>query len=158
MTFITHKSFYAEYFYRQMNSYEKAESVQLVFSGDNYFEILQQIIAGAKNVIHLQTYIFEEDKTGHEVAESLKNAAKRGVKIYLLADAFGSKNLSKNFIVQMKNAGIQFRFFSPLFSSEGIRFGRRLHHKIVVADKCVALVGGINITDKYHGSVKESTA
>lgn len=30
--------------------------------------------------------------------------------------------------------------------------GRRMHHKIVVADKKIALIGGINIADKYHGT------
>lgn len=33
--------------------------------------------------------------------------------------------------------------------------GRRLHHKVVVADGKTALIGGINIADKYHGTKTE---
>jgi len=55
----------------------------------------------------------------------------------------------------MQAAGIRFRFFSPLFSKEGISFGRRLHHKIAVADGKKALIGGINIADKYKGEGSE---
>jgi cardiolipin synthase len=37
------------------------------------------------------------------------------------------------------------------FSANSFYIGRRLHHKIVVADAHVLLIGGINIANKYHG-------
>ena len=37
-----------------------------------------------------------------------------------------------------------------------MRLGRRLHSKVVVADQTVALVGGINIADKYKGNAEEA--
>lgn len=135
-----------------MNQYIGAEAVRLVLSGNDYFDQLSEIISSAKEVLHIQTYIFEDDPTGNDIKEKLKAASKRGVKIFFLADAFGSKGLSKEFIQEIRSAGIKFRFFSPLFSSEGIYLGRRLHHKIVVADENAALIGGINIADKYHGT------
>ena len=50
----------------------------------------------------------------------------------------------------MIKGGIKFRKFSPLFVNHRISFGRRLHHKILLADENEALIGGINIEDKYH--------
>jgi cardiolipin synthase len=132
-----------------MTSYITAESLKLVFSGTDYFDTLCTIITNCRKVLHVQTYIFDTDATGMRVVNALKEAASRGVKIYLLPDAFGSNSFSKKAIKELKEAGIHFRFFAPLFSSESIFFGRRLHHKIVVADESVALVGGINIADKY---------
>lgn len=137
-----------------MQQYIPAESVKLVSSGDDYFNLLSDIISSAKETIHIQTYIIDEDATGKAVKEKLEAAAGRGVEIYFLADAFGSNGLSKEFIKKMRTAGIQFRLFSPIFSSEAIYLGRRLHHKIVVADKRIVLIGGINIADKYHGTEK----
>lgn len=139
-----------------MNNYYPAKSLKLVFSGSDYFETLEKIINEAKDTIHIQTYIFEIDDTGSAVLLALKNAVQRGVRIYVLADAYGSKSLSKKIISKINSDGINFRLFSPLFSSESIYVGRRLHHKIVVADKKIALVGGINIADKYHGTAIES--
>jgi len=138
-----------------MNQYVCAESAKLVFSGEDYFETLLQIIDEAQEIIHIQTYIFESDETGRKVTNALVNAYKRGVSIFVLADAFGSKSLSKDFILQLNSEGINFRLFSPLFSSESIYLGRRLHHKVVVVDKKIALIGGINISDKYHGTANE---
>src|ERR1051326_2059019 len=136
--------------------YVHAESVKLVFSGKNYFEMLEKIIDEAKETIHLQTYIFENDNTGKKIADALIRASRREVKVFVLADAFGSNSLPRKFIDNLRKEKINFRFFSPLFSSEGIFFGRRLHHKIVVADKHIALVGGINIADKYYGTQNEN--
>ncbi|MBA3971920.1 MAG: cardiolipin synthase ClsB [Bacteroidetes bacterium] len=139
-----------------MSRYYPAESAKLVFSGNDYFDILENIINEAKETIHIQTYIFEKDETGRTVIASLQKAFSRGVQIFVLADAYGSKSLTKKDIEGINANGIHFRLFSPFFSSESIYMGRRLHHKIVVIDKKVALVGGINIADKYHGSRTET--
>ena len=138
-----------------MNSYYPAESAKLAYSGNDYFDILRKIIDDSKTTIHIQTYIFELDDTGKAVLDSLQSALKRGVEVFILADAYGSKSISKKDISNINDSGIRFRLFSPLFSSESIYMGRRLHHKIVVVDKKTALVGGINIADKYHGTKNE---
>jgi cardiolipin synthase len=48
---------------------------------------------------------------------------------------------------------VEFTFAISLRSFRQTLFyiGRRLHHKIVVADAHVLLIGGINIANKYHG-------
>ncbi|MCW3086205.1 MAG: phospholipase D/Transphosphatidylase [Bacteroidetes bacterium] len=139
-----------------MNSFQSAEATTLVLSGDPFFEALDLLIAEAKEIIHIQIYIFEADKTGLAVIDALKAAVKRGVAVFVLADAYGSKSLPNSFLKEAHAAGIHFRLFSPFFSTESIYMGRRLHHKIVVADKNTAMVGGINIADKYHGTEAEA--
>jgi cardiolipin synthase A/B len=137
-----------------LKRYAEAQNIQLVFSGNNYFELLEDIIDRSKEVIHLQTYIFETDSTGTRIASALKKAAERNVKVYVLVDAFGSNSFSKQLVKDLRNGGVHFRKFSPLFSSESIYYGRRLHYKVVVADKHIALTGGINIADKYNENTK----
>ncbi|MGY8914389.1 MAG: phospholipase D-like domain-containing protein [Flavobacteriales bacterium] len=107
----------------------------------------------AEKEIHLQTYIFENDETGNSIVACLKEAAQRKVKVYLLLDAYGSAALPNSFKADLIQHGIFLRFFSPLFSLNNFYIGRRMHHKIVVADEKVALIGGINIGDKYLGTV-----
>ncbi len=138
-----------------MTAYSQAKAVKLIFSGDDFFRTLEHSIDAAKEVIHFQTYIFEQDKIGNRIADSLIRAANRGVDVFLLVDAYGSKGLSIDFIKKIQAGGINFRFFSPLFSKESIYMGRRLHHKVVVVDRFAAIVGGINVGDRYHGSDKE---
>ncbi|HSN49062.1 MAG TPA: phospholipase D-like domain-containing protein [Flavobacterium sp.] len=126
--------------------------MELVYGGKDYFARLERIILESKSEIHIQTYIFEYDGIGHKIIAALKEAARRNVKIYILLDGFGSFSFPKNVVKDLRQNGISIRLFSPLFSSNSLYLGRRLHHKVVVADKKTALIGGINIADKYLGN------
>ena len=134
---------------------QSAGNIELVHSGEDYFLRLLNIISKAQNEIHLQTYIFENDSTGLEIANALTEAAYRKVKVYVLLDGYGSAKLSNSFLEELTKQGIHIRFFSPLFSKNTFYIGRRLHHKVVVADSKIALIGGINIANKYRGSITE---
>jgi cardiolipin synthase A/B len=131
-------------------AYTAQNKIQLIRGGKQYFNLLLQLINQATESIHLQTYIFNDDETGQQIAGALKAAAKRGVVVHLLADGYASKNLSKHFIAALKDAGIFFRFFEPFFKSKQFYFGRRMHHKIFVVDAKFAVVGGVNIANRYN--------
>ena len=137
------------------NTFKVPESIALVYSGEDYFSRLERIIRDSKSEIHLQTYIFENDATGLKIAAALKEAASRNVKIYILLDSFGSFSLPSEMINDLKLSGINVRFFAPLFSMNSFFIGRRLHHKVVVADAKIVLIGGINIADKYRVTARE---
>lgn len=124
--------------------------VRLVRGGKEYFDLLLELIDNAKDTIHLQTYIFDSDETGQMVGDALINAARRGVQVFVLIDGYASKNISREFVTNIREAGVFFRFFEPLFKSSNFYFGRRLHHKIFVADAVHSLIGGINISNRYN--------
>ena len=128
------------------------KSVQLVHSGDDYFSRLERIINDAVTEIHIQTYIFDNDATGKRILLALEEALKRQVKVYLLLDGFGSLSFPNEISKEFRQAGGHIRFFSPLFSASSFYIGRRLHKKVVVADGKIALIGGINIANRYHGT------
>ncbi len=108
------------------------------------------MIRQAQEVIHLQTYIYDYDETGMMIGEELMAASRRGVKVYMLLDGFASRHLPSEFIDALTASGIHFRFFEPILKSESFYFGRRLHHKVLIADNRFSLVGGINISNRYN--------
>ena len=137
--------------------YFPGHELELIPSGEPYFDRLLRIINEARQLIHFQVYIFDEDDTGKEVAAALIKARERGVEVFLTVDSYGSKDLSPGFIAALMAHGIHFRFFSPLPKHfYAFRVGRRMHNKVVVADNQEALVGGINIADKYRGRATEA--
>lgn len=132
------------------SGYTHRNRVALVHGGSEYFSAVIQLIRNAATEIHLQTYIYDEDETGKMVADELIAAALRGVKVYVLVDGYASGHLSDAFIQHLEFSGIHFRYFEPVLRSRHFYVGRRLHHKIIVADGRESLVGGINISDKYN--------
>ena len=132
------------------NLYTRDNRVELIRGGKEYFDLLLQLINEAKENIHIQTYIYDDDETGRLVADALKEAVKRKVDVYLMADGYASQIMSQPFIDELRLAGIHFRFFEPLFKSRYLYVGRRMHHKVAVIDAKFALVGGLNITNRYN--------
>ncbi len=130
--------------------YSFGNSVELIRSGQKYFDRLEKLIDSSNHEIHLQTYIFASDKTGSRIAEALIRAASRKTQVFLLVDAFGSQSLSSDIIIRFKNAGIHFRKFGEFYSKGTFHIGRRMHHKITVFDGHISIVGGINISDNYN--------
>jgi cardiolipin synthase len=134
------------------HEYIGGHSVELLRSGEQFFAANIRLINQAKNYIHFQTYIVDEDETGERIIDALARAAERGVRTYLLLDAFGTKYLSGELIKKIENSGILFRFFSPAFIKKGFQLSLRLHHKVLLVDGEAAIVGGMNYADRYHGT------
>lgn len=135
---------------RLANEYTVINQVKLLRAGSSYFNVLLNLIDNATENIYIQTYIFDDDETGRQVASALKEAVKRKVNVYVMADGYASQPLSSSFVEEIASAGINFRFFESLLKSRNFYFGRRLHHKIAVFDARYALVGGINISNRYN--------
>ena len=130
--------------------YSSRNRVSLVRGGKEYFSLLQKLIDKAVFSLHLQFYIFLEDETGDLVMEALKKASRRGVSVFLHLDGYASQKLPNRSVRDMREAGVNVKWFEPLFSSRHFYFGRRLHHKVVVADGIYSLVGGINVSNRYN--------
>jgi cardiolipin synthase A/B len=134
------------------HKYKDGHSIELLRSGENFFAACEKVIDEAKQYIHFQTYIVDDDKTGRRIVNALIRAAKRGVRVYFLLDAYGGDSFSKNLIHSVEKEGILFRMFSPTLITEGFQLSLRLHHKVLLADGGTAIIGGMNIADRYHGT------
>lgn len=90
----------------------------------------------AERSIYLEMYIMNDDMKEFNFLELLKQKAKTGVKISVILDSFGSNDLNKNTILELKKVGIELFFISSLL--------HRTHRKILIIDENIAFVGGVN--------------
>lgn len=134
----------------KVHPFRKNCSVRLLQSGNDYFDRLFAFIKEAKHSIHIQFYIFDADDTGLKTLHLLCQAAQRGVKVFLVVDGYASDKLTHVHMEELKNHHILFKRFAPVKTSR-FRVGRRMHHKVVLVDEHTALIGGINIANKYSG-------
>ncbi len=121
----------------------------LLNSGNEYFPALLAALESARHEIFLESYIFADDTIGHEVADALCRAARRGVEVNVTVDGFGSRNFAADFLPRFTEAGVRALFYRRELSPYRIKRHRlrRLHRKLVVVDAKLAFVGGINIVD-----------
>lgn len=124
--------------------------VTFLHNGIDKFEALIRELKKAKSFIHLQYYIFAEDKIGTRVKEILKDKARRGVEVRLIVDDVGSWELKSSFYEEMREAGIEvYSFLEVRFPLLTSKVNYRNHRKIVVIDGHVGFIGGYNIADRY---------
>lgn len=135
-----------------MTGFVPGNEITLLRNGTEYFPALEAAIDAARIEIHLQTYIYEADSVGRSIAAALIRAAQRGVGVCLLLDGFGCKDLSRTFVDEMQQSGVNVLFYRPKISPWTLKRNRlrRLHWKIAVMDGKVAFVGGINIIDDMN--------
>jgi cardiolipin synthase len=125
-------------------SYVANNDITLLASGSTYFPALLAAIDVAQFEILYETYIYADDQQAQAVTEALIAAAKRGVKVRVLADWFGTGNrTAKQLAATFAQACVHYRMFNPWFR----RGAARSHRKIAVIDRDTAFVGGINTND-----------
>lgn len=139
---------------QHLSTFTYANRVELIRGGQEFFSRLKVLIDEAENTIYFQFYIFDEDGTGRPIADALMAAAKRGVKVFVLLDAYASFSLSSAFVQELKDSGIHFRWFRSTFRNRRFYVGRRLHHKIVVVDSLKSFVCGLNVSDRYNDTTE----
>jgi cardiolipin synthase A/B len=126
--------------------------LQLLQGSGEFFPALVEAFDTAQREIRLETYIFDFEGGGADVAAALERAALRGVSVKVVVDGFGSAPVSPAWGGRFLRAGVDWRIYSPLgwLGVVWLRSWRRLHRKLCVVDGEVAFCGGINILDDFH--------
>ena len=134
--------------WHQRPEWVQGNRVELLENGEAYFPAVFDAIARAEREVLIETFILFEDKVGQELQRVLIEAARRGVRVDLTLDGWGSIDLSKEYLAALADAGVQVRMFDPKPRILGMRLHvfRRMHRKIVLVDGRIAIVGGINFS------------
>jgi cardiolipin synthase len=126
--------------------------LRLLENGEEFFPAVFAAIEAAREEVILETFILFEDKIGLALHEVLLAAARRGVRIDMTIDGFGSPTLSAPFVNALTDAGVRLHVFDPPPKlSRRLQPFKRLHRKIVVVDGEVGFIGGINYSADHLG-------
>jgi putative cardiolipin synthase len=121
-----------------------------------------ELIQAAHSSLDLQYYIFHGDESGKLITEALDKAAARGVRVRILIDDVETIRGDEQIYALAGRPNVELRIFNPwryrghssfvrgveyLFSHRRLDF--RMHNKLFIADRAIALVGGRNIGDEY---------
>jgi cardiolipin synthase len=112
-----------------------------------YAEMERQIDAAVHSV-RLETYLLREEGPATWLGEALLRARARGVRVWMLLDAFGTEGLRDAFLAPLRDAGVTVRLFNP---QRWLRRSFRNHRKSLTCDGAHAVVGGFNIAPEYAG-------
>ena len=132
--------------------FTRGNELELLIDGDITFERIFQTIQESKRYLCVNFFIVKNDRLGTQFQQALIERAKAGVKVYFLFDEIGSHKLSKRYLKEMKEAGIECCSFGVnRFWWSRLQLNFRNHRKIVISDGKTAFIGGLNVGDEYLG-------
>lgn len=132
--------------------------VRLLRDGPATYTAMLAAIEAARDHIHMETYIFDDDEVGQRFARVLIAKQRAGVQVNLMRDSVGTLFTPQTLFDDMAATGIhilEFNPVNPLALRKGWEVNQRDHRKLLVVDGEVAFLGGINISGVYSsGSFK----
>lgn len=136
----------------------------LVGNAELAFTSRMTLIKAAQKTLDIQYYAILADDTTERMADALREAAGRGVRVRILLDDFNTSGKNAQILRLAFEHNMEMRLFNPLPGGRSSlvmrilsnlkdvdRMQRRMHNKIFVADNAVAIVGGRNLGETYFG-------
>lgn len=140
-------------------------AIHALADGIDAFAARAAIIRAAERSIDLQYYIWANDLTGIMLAQELRDAAARGVRVRILVDDNGVAGMDPLLAALDSHPRIEVRLFNPFvlrwpkplgYLAEPLRLNHRMHNKSLTADNRVTVIGGRNLGDVYFAAGGEA--
>ncbi len=128
--------------------------VLLLQDGPATYRAMLAAIQSARDHIHLETYILDDDDVGQRFAQALIDKQRQGVQVHLIRDSVGTLGTPAAFFERLAASGVkvlEFNPVNPLLARKEWELNQRDHRKLLIVDGRVAFLGGINISSVYSG-------
>lgn len=109
------------------------------------WEAAKSMLQDAQQSIAIEQFIFASHGIGREILDILANRAKQGVRVRVIADWFGSRNLAQSEGARaLRAAGGELAIFNPpsVFYRRPADAFHRLHRKSILCDDRRLMTGG----------------
>ncbi|MBE9008658.1 cardiolipin synthase B [Pseudanabaenaceae cyanobacterium LEGE 13415] len=121
---------------------------------DQIYAVRIAAIRQAQHIIQFETFFMTPGTRANEFADALIERAIAGVRVEVLADHSGTLKMSSSYWKQLREAGIEIRFFHPPRLRMPLQYLNRTHRKLLIIDGTVAFTGGMGVSDDFDGNPK----
>lgn len=135
---------------------QSENQLTLVDNGLVALQLRLDMIKKAKKTIEVEYFIYKTDRAGKLLTLALIDAAKRGVKVRILADkTIIITELNRYHAHEFKKLGIEMRYYNALGAEYALATQFRNHRKLITVDDEDAITGGRNIGEDYFNMSAE---
>ncbi|HVJ60235.1 MAG TPA: phospholipase D-like domain-containing protein, partial [Burkholderiaceae bacterium] len=120
-----------------------------------FFDVLIERIRAAQRSVHFETFLWKDGELGRRLADALIDRARAKVKVRVMLDGEGSKEVGKEVVQRMRDAGCRVHFFHKRHLRNIGVLNDRDHRKLAVIDGHEAFVGGHCIVDEWLGDAED---
>ena len=136
--------------------FREGNAVEPLRNGDAIFPAMLDAIDAAEKEIAFLTFVYWRGPIARRFAAALARAARRGVTVRVLLDAFGSRPMRPHVMRALVGSGVTVRTFRPLLRVKLWQNNNRTHRKILVCDRRVGFTGGVGIAREWAGDARNA--
>ncbi len=133
----------------------KNKHLYFLNSGKKVLDEIFSLIEKATESIEANFYQVEDDEIGERFSLAIINKARSGVRVRLIYDAHGCVLTKRSFFQRLEENGVEVYAHNPYKTSRLKRlfstFIEVNHHKLLVIDNRIILIGGVNISSEFYG-------
>ncbi|MFI9423815.1 phosphatidylserine/phosphatidylglycerophosphate/cardiolipin synthase family protein [Streptomyces achromogenes] len=123
-------------------------------NGDEIFPAMLRAIGSAQHTIDMMTFVYWRGQIARDFAVALAERARAGVRVRLLLDGFGAKEIEQRLLDLMDAAGVQVAWFRKPVWLSPFKQNHRCHRKALVVDERTAFTGGVGIAEEWCGDAR----
>ncbi|MET7596908.1 phospholipase D-like domain-containing protein [Streptomyces sp. NPDC004082] len=124
-------------------------------NGDEIFPAMLDAVRSAEHTVDLMTFVYWRGQIAHDFAAALADRARAGLRVRLLLDGFGAKEIEADLLESMSSAGVEIAWFrKPLWLSP-FKQNHRCHRKALIVDEHTAFTGGVGIAEEWCGDARD---
>jgi cardiolipin synthase len=132
--------------------------ITTLVNGDRYFPQMLAAINAAQRTINLETYVYWSGDVAEQFCAALSEAARRGVTVNVMLDAYGAGKMNPEFRQRLKDAGVKLAIYHPLQwynVTSAAKMNNRTHRKLLIIDGNVGFTGGAGIAQEWTGDAQD---
>jgi cardiolipin synthase len=123
----------------------------IAVNNGSVYDSLWRDMRAAQRTITVQMYYSLPGAIADSMSAILRDRARAKVRVLFLIDAFGSQHLSKRYLRQLTDAGVEVAKLRPLTWTSIANASTRSHVRVVVVDGKIGYTGGFGIADYWLG-------
>jgi cardiolipin synthase len=122
--------------------------------GDEIFPAMLGAVRGARHTIDMMTFVYWRGEIARQFAEALAERARAGVRVRLLLDGFGARQIERRLLDEMDEAGVKVAWFRKPAWVSPFKQNHRCHRKALIVDEHTAFTGGVGIAEEWCGDAR----
>jgi cardiolipin synthase A/B len=128
--------------------------VHVLRNGCEAFPAMLAAIRQAEETIDLLTFQLGTGDIVGEIVDALVERANAGVRVRMVLDTVGSRNLSAERRAKLEDSGISVVWFRKPSQLQFWNAENRTHRKVLVVDQRLGFAGGINMSEEWTGDAR----
>jgi cardiolipin synthase len=124
--------------------------IEIFTNGPAFYPAMLDAIAGARETIAMECYIFKRGDIGERFIEALCERARAGVRVSIVFDGIGSFGTIRRSMADLRAAGCRVEIYQRMHWYSLARLNNRTHRELLAVDGRVAFVGGAGVADWWR--------